>query len=252
MNQYLVANGGHALGDINPLLYRVASGRELPGFRDVTLGGNAVDVAIPGYDLVTGLGSPNVEATRPRLPRHPEGHRTSMTTMTCRVCGVTVPAGEFCGNCGATESHRRGDGPAWLRLSAYAAAPTEHVLSPRITSTIFPSLPRRSRTAFGVALDRGDRVDAGQCPAAVAGGAHRTARLRAATAVRGLPQGDRRIRRSVGRHPGDHGGARHRVRRRVGRSRRMSPSHAPTTTRSACRSAPPESSSPASPSRWRS
>ena len=75
-----------------------------------------------------------------------------MTTMTCRVCGVTVPAGEFCGNCGATESHRRGDGPAWLRLSAYAAAPTEHVLSPRITSTIFPSLPRRSRTAFGVAL----------------------------------------------------------------------------------------------------
>ncbi len=75
-----------------------------------------------------------------------------MTTMTCRICGVTVPAGEFCGNCGATESHRRGDGPAWLRLSAYAAAPTEHVLSPRITSTIFPSLPRHSRTAFGVAL----------------------------------------------------------------------------------------------------
>jgi hypothetical protein len=73
-----------------------------------------------------------------------------MTTMTCRVCGVTVPTGEFCGNCGATESHRRGDGP--VRLSAYAAAPTEHVLSPRITSTIFPSLARHSRTAFGVAF----------------------------------------------------------------------------------------------------
>ncbi|HYO04229.1 MAG TPA: S53 family peptidase [Mycobacterium sp.] len=61
MNQYLLANGGRRLGDINPLLYRVARGANSPGFRDVTLGGNAVDVAIPGYDLVTGLGSPNVE-----------------------------------------------------------------------------------------------------------------------------------------------------------------------------------------------
>jgi kumamolisin len=27
----------------------------------VSLGGNAVDYATPGYDLVTGLGSPNVD-----------------------------------------------------------------------------------------------------------------------------------------------------------------------------------------------
>jgi kumamolisin len=27
----------------------------------VSLGGNAVDIAQPGYDLVTGLGSPNVD-----------------------------------------------------------------------------------------------------------------------------------------------------------------------------------------------
>jgi kumamolisin len=59
MNQYLVANGGRPLGNVNPLLYRVAAGANLPGFRDVRLGGNAVDVAVPGYDLVTGLGSPN-------------------------------------------------------------------------------------------------------------------------------------------------------------------------------------------------
>jgi kumamolisin len=59
MNQYLAANGGHPLGDVNPLLYRVAAGANLPGFRDVRLGGNAVDIAQPGYDLVTGLGSPN-------------------------------------------------------------------------------------------------------------------------------------------------------------------------------------------------
>jgi kumamolisin len=61
MNQYLHAQGGQPLGDINPLLYRVASGANLPGFRDVGLGGNAVDLAEPGYDLVTGLGTPNVD-----------------------------------------------------------------------------------------------------------------------------------------------------------------------------------------------
>ena len=75
-----------------------------------------------------------------------------MTTMTCRICAVIVPTGEFCGNCGATASPRRGDGPPWLRLSAYAAAPGEHVLRPAVISTIFPSLPRHSRVAFGVAL----------------------------------------------------------------------------------------------------
>jgi kumamolisin len=61
MNQYLVAHGGHPLGNLNPLLYRVASGSNFPGFRDIGLGGNAVDLTQPGYDLVTGLGSPNVD-----------------------------------------------------------------------------------------------------------------------------------------------------------------------------------------------
>jgi len=60
MNQYIVDNGGQAIGDINPLLYRMAQGSQLPGFRDITAGGNAVDTAVRGYDLVTGLGSPNV------------------------------------------------------------------------------------------------------------------------------------------------------------------------------------------------
>jgi membrane protein implicated in regulation of membrane protease activity len=69
---------------------------------------------------------------------------------TCRVCAVDVPAGEFCGNCGATESPRRGDGP--FRLLAHAAAPNQRVMSPRLTSTLFPALPRRSRTTFGIAL----------------------------------------------------------------------------------------------------
>ncbi|MDT5110737.1 MAG: kumamolisin [Mycobacterium sp.] len=61
MNQYLLASGGRALGDLNPLLYRVAAGANAPGFRDVSLGANAVDMSTPGYDLVTGLGTPDVE-----------------------------------------------------------------------------------------------------------------------------------------------------------------------------------------------
>lgn len=59
MNQYLADHGGHALGDLNPLLYRVAASTP-KAFHDITVGGSAVDAAGPGYDLVTGLGSPDV------------------------------------------------------------------------------------------------------------------------------------------------------------------------------------------------
>ncbi len=61
MNQYLLANDGRLIGDLNPQLYRIAAGAPLPAFRDVTLGGNAVEDAAPGYDLVTGLGTPDVD-----------------------------------------------------------------------------------------------------------------------------------------------------------------------------------------------
>ena len=60
MNQYLLERGGRLLGDLNPLLYEAAQGARLPGFRDITLGGNAVNLSRPGYDLVTGLGTPNI------------------------------------------------------------------------------------------------------------------------------------------------------------------------------------------------
>jgi kumamolisin len=60
MNQYLVDNGGRPVGDLNPVLYEMAEAARLPAFRDVVLGGNAVDAAGPGYDLVSGLGTPDV------------------------------------------------------------------------------------------------------------------------------------------------------------------------------------------------
>jgi kumamolisin len=59
LNQYLAKNGGHALGNINPLLYKAATATPA-AFHDVTLGGNAVDTAQPGFDYTTGLGTPNV------------------------------------------------------------------------------------------------------------------------------------------------------------------------------------------------
>jgi hypothetical protein len=40
----------------------------------------------------------------------------------------------------------------WLRIRAYSAAPDEHLVRPSITTSIFPQLPRRSRSAFRVGL----------------------------------------------------------------------------------------------------
>lgn len=61
IDQYLLEREGRLLGSLNPLLYHVAEGARFPAFRDVTLGGNAVDNAGPGFDLVTGLGTPDVD-----------------------------------------------------------------------------------------------------------------------------------------------------------------------------------------------
>ncbi|MBI3689639.1 MAG: peptidase S53, partial [Mycolicibacterium aromaticivorans] len=52
---------GGPIGELNPLLYEISQGARLPAFRDVILGGNAVDDAGPGYDLVTGLGTPDLD-----------------------------------------------------------------------------------------------------------------------------------------------------------------------------------------------
>ena len=43
------------------LFSAAVAAQQLPAFQDIVRGGNAVDNAGPGYDLVTGLGTPNVE-----------------------------------------------------------------------------------------------------------------------------------------------------------------------------------------------
>jgi hypothetical protein len=73
-------------------------------------------------------------------------------TTDCPVCETDVPAGAFCGFCGSHLTSQRGDGPAWLRLRAYGAAPGEHVLRPSVASSLFPHLHRRSRAPFRLGL----------------------------------------------------------------------------------------------------
>lgn len=78
--------------------------------------------------------------------------RDDVPTMLCPECDTDVPAGIFCGRCGAHLTPEPGDGPQWLRLWNYAAAPGEHVLRPVLASSLMPHLPRRSRTPLRVGL----------------------------------------------------------------------------------------------------
>jgi ribosomal protein L32/membrane protein YdbS with pleckstrin-like domain len=70
--------------------------------------------------------------------------------VTCPHCGRTVPAGEFCGHCGAhlTTSNA-------TRHHAFAAMPFEHVAQLSIVSTLFPHLAHRRGGAFRWALISG-------------------------------------------------------------------------------------------------
>ncbi len=54
-----------ALPFLNPLLYPLLG---TPAFRDITTGSNGAFQAGAGYDLVTGLGVPNVKELIARLP----------------------------------------------------------------------------------------------------------------------------------------------------------------------------------------
>ena len=62
IDEVFAASGAKPLGEINPILYTLAGGSGLPSFRDVRLGGNAITPGgRAGYDMVTGLGTPNIE-----------------------------------------------------------------------------------------------------------------------------------------------------------------------------------------------
>ena len=59
VNQQALANGHSALGFINPLIYQIAAGTGYSSaFHDIKSGSNGFPATV-GYDLATGLGSPN-------------------------------------------------------------------------------------------------------------------------------------------------------------------------------------------------
>jgi hypothetical protein len=76
----------------------------------------------------------------------------SVPTSECRVCQTDVPAGEYCGLCGCHLTPRKAEGPDWLRMRDFGAAPGEHLLQLSLSSSLFPHLPHRSRAAFRLGL----------------------------------------------------------------------------------------------------
>jgi hypothetical protein len=60
VNQQAAANGGPAVGFINPTIYaQNVTARYATDFHDIASGTSGSFSAVPGYDLVTGWGSPN-------------------------------------------------------------------------------------------------------------------------------------------------------------------------------------------------
>jgi len=82
----------------------------------------------------------------------PEQDDDAVPTTECRICETDVPDGEYCGLCGCHLTPRRGEGPDWLRMRDYGAAPNEHLLQLSVASSLFPHLPQRSRMAFRIGL----------------------------------------------------------------------------------------------------
>lgn len=82
----------------------------------------------------------------------PPASNGGVSTMSCWSCETEVPTAAFCGSCGAHLPEGRGGARDRLRMDAYAAAPSEHVVRLSVASSLFPHLSRRSRAAFRVGL----------------------------------------------------------------------------------------------------
>jgi kumamolisin len=65
INEERLKAGKPALGFLGPQIYRLIGS---PAFRDVTAGTNGAYHCNPGYDLVTGIGAPNVKELIARIP----------------------------------------------------------------------------------------------------------------------------------------------------------------------------------------
>ena len=78
-------------------------------FRDISFGGNAVDLSHARIRRGDGPRQPERRLPGARPPGHSEGCRTPMMPLRA-VCDTDTPAGAYCGTCGAHLSAQRGDG----------------------------------------------------------------------------------------------------------------------------------------------
>ena len=83
----------------------------------------------------------------------PAPQAREVALITCPHCEMSVPAGEFCGHCGAHLTIS-----SVSRRHAFAAVPSESVGHLSIISTLFPHLPHRQGGAFRWALIAGGAV----------------------------------------------------------------------------------------------
>lgn len=76
----------------------------------------------------------------------------AVPTQVCAQCSSTVPAGRFCGVCGAESGQSADRRLTLLRPREFAVAPREPVLLPMVTSTLFPHLPQIYRNPFRIGM----------------------------------------------------------------------------------------------------
>jgi len=87
-------------------------------------------------------------ATSPAAASNPAG----VPNVVCRHCRTAVPAGRFCGYCGADQSDPTGGRFTVLRPGAFVVAPRQRIVLPMVSSTLLPQLPQRYRTPFRVGM----------------------------------------------------------------------------------------------------
>ena len=73
-------------------------------------------------------------------------------TAQCPICRSIVPAGSFCGRCGAELVGPRRFRHILLRPREFAVAPGEPITLPVVVSSLFPHLARSARNPFRLAL----------------------------------------------------------------------------------------------------
>jgi subtilase family serine protease len=89
INQYLRADGKARVGFANPTLYRLSNVQQaFPAFHDITDGTNLLYSATTGYDLASGLGSPDIYNIARDLD--PSGSAPSINRGATRLAGPAI------------------------------------------------------------------------------------------------------------------------------------------------------------------